>query len=255
MSERDPMEPLDPELASLFDADREVDLMPRGARERLWEKLDASLPPDPGGDGGDGGPPADPAKPSPSAPTVPWTSIATHALALAIGAAGATLYASATQPEPEPEAPPAVAPAPEPAPAPDPAPTPMAEPPPVEAMPAEEAAQTPPRRSPTPRAERTPEESEEPPRAAPASTLAAERVGLEIARTAIGRGEHGNALDALEQHERDYPRSRVSEEREVLWIRALAGAGRRAEAEARAAAFREQHPDSLFLPAIASIGD
>jgi hypothetical protein len=87
-----------------------------------------------------------------------------------------------------------------------------------------------------------------------ASTLATERVALEIARTAIGRGAYDNAIDALASHERDHPRSAVAEEREVLWIRALAGAGRGAEASARAAAFRRRYPESLFLAAIEHIG-
>jgi hypothetical protein len=85
------------------------------------------------------------------------------------------------------------------------------------------------------------------------STLAEERVGLEIARTAIGRGEHNHALEALEAHERAYPRSRVAEEREVLFVRALAGSGRHEEARRRAASFRERYPESLFLPALAGI--
>ncbi len=97
-----------------------------------------------------------------------------------------------------------------------------------------------------------PSRSEHTPRT---STLAEERVGLEIARTAIGRGEHVHALEALAAHEREFPRSRVAEEREVLFVRALAGSGRRDEARRRAARFREQYPESLFLPALAGIDE
>jgi hypothetical protein len=81
--------------------------------------------------------------------------------------------------------------------------------------------------------------------------LAAERAQLEIARTAVGRGQGARAIEALERHAKQFPRGRLSEEREGLWIQALLAVGRRGEARARAERFRKRFPRSLLLPALA----
>lgn len=83
-----------------------------------------------------------------------------------------------------------------------------------------------------------------------AVTLAAQRDLLDGARAALGRGDYASALGAVEAHERRYPSSVLSEEREALAIKALAGTGRHGEAEARAARFRSRYPNSIMLPAI-----
>jgi hypothetical protein len=80
--------------------------------------------------------------------------------------------------------------------------------------------------------------------------LAAERALLEIARTALARGQSARALEALQRHATEFPRGRLGEEREALSIQALLAAGRRDEARARAERFEKTFPRSLLLPAI-----
>ncbi|XXY52538.1 sigma-70 family RNA polymerase sigma factor [Sorangium sp. So ce269] len=73
---------------------------------------------------------------------------------------------------------------------------------------------------------------------------------LQRAIAALGAGKATEALDALERHARSYPRSPRAQQRETLTIQALVQTGRRAEAAARAARFREAFPGSAYLPAI-----
>jgi TolA-binding protein len=80
--------------------------------------------------------------------------------------------------------------------------------------------------------------------------LARERAALEVARTAIGRGQSASALQALAQHAREFPRGQLGEEREALWIQALLGSGQAAEARARAARFRARYPKSMMIPVL-----
>jgi hypothetical protein len=82
------------------------------------------------------------------------------------------------------------------------------------------------------------------------TSLAAENAILERARVALGRGEGGLALVAIDAHRRDFPRGRLAEEREALRVQALAGSGRTAEAKATAVAFHKDFPDSLFGAAV-----
>lgn len=79
-------------------------------------------------------------------------------------------------------------------------------------------------------------------------SLAAERALLEVARSAVIAGQSAAALSALGQHARAFPRGRLSEEREGLWIRVLIGAGRADEARQRAAHFRKSFPRSMLIP-------
>lgn len=83
--------------------------------------------------------------------------------------------------------------------------------------------------------------------------LAAERSLLEMARTALGRGDCARALEPLEDHAAKHPRGKLAEEREVLRVRTLACAGRMDEARSRAASFRERFPKSIFLPVIEQV--
>jgi hypothetical protein len=82
------------------------------------------------------------------------------------------------------------------------------------------------------------------------AALATPRVLLDTARAALGRRDSAGALEALDAHERQFPSSILLEEREALAIKALVGAGRRAEAEARGARFRSRYPNSILRPAI-----
>lgn len=77
-------------------------------------------------------------------------------------------------------------------------------------------------------------------------SLSRERTGLEIARTALTRGQSGAALDALERHAHSFPHGRLAPERESLWVQALVSAGRYDAAREHAARFRRAFPGSMF---------
>jgi RNA polymerase sigma-70 factor (ECF subfamily) len=81
--------------------------------------------------------------------------------------------------------------------------------------------------------------------------MAAESILLEGARRALGRGAVDAAIADLDKHARTYPEGYLTEEREVLSVRALSLAGRRESAERRAAAFRKTFPRSIQLEALA----
>ncbi len=83
-----------------------------------------------------------------------------------------------------------------------------------------------------------------------AGTLEAERALLDIARTALGRGDGANALRATDEHGRKFPRGILAEEREAMSIQALRLLHRDDEAEARLARFRGRFPSSLIRPAL-----
>ena len=82
------------------------------------------------------------------------------------------------------------------------------------------------------------------------TALAAERSLLEIARSALARGDSASALDALGTHQAQFPNGQLSEEREALYVQALAMAGRTAEAKQRADRFRKTWPGSMLLPVV-----
>lgn len=75
-------------------------------------------------------------------------------------------------------------------------------------------------------------------------SLARERNLLDMARTALSRGDTSSALSAVETHAKEFPRSQLAQEREVLAIQALVSAGRVPEARRRAAAFHTAFPKS-----------
>lgn len=80
--------------------------------------------------------------------------------------------------------------------------------------------------------------------------LARERELIEQARNALVRGEVKAANDALAQHAARFPKGRLAEERDSLWVQSLIRAGDFALARTRAAAFRANYPNSLLLPAV-----
>ncbi len=84
------------------------------------------------------------------------------------------------------------------------------------------------------------------------STLARERALLDAARADAARGEPALVLEQTEQHARQFPQGRLSEEREALAVRALLALGRTDEARARAEAFRAAYPHSFLMPVIDS---
>jgi hypothetical protein len=82
------------------------------------------------------------------------------------------------------------------------------------------------------------------------SDLAAERALLEVARTALARGAHPDALASLNRHASQFPHGQLAEEREALAVQALVAAGRTDEAHRRAERFRQRYPNSMMEPAV-----
>jgi hypothetical protein len=78
-----------------------------------------------------------------------------------------------------------------------------------------------------------------------AGTLRAERLLLESATAALLRGDATTALATLKKHARQYPHGALTEEREVLWVKALRAQGNDAAAEQRANDFKRRFPSSL----------
>lgn len=80
--------------------------------------------------------------------------------------------------------------------------------------------------------------------------LAAERRLLAVARTALGRSNGADALAACDEHERQFPKGELVEEREAIAIQALVQSQRAGEARERANRFRQAYPKSILLPAV-----
>lgn len=80
--------------------------------------------------------------------------------------------------------------------------------------------------------------------------LAAERMLLDGARSALARGDAEASMAAVERHEHTYPLGALTEEREALAGKALAAAGRTSEARARCERFRDRFPRSVFLGSV-----
>jgi hypothetical protein len=73
---------------------------------------------------------------------------------------------------------------------------------------------------------------------------------LTRARQSDTRGDYIDVLAVVAEHEHSYPAGRLSEEREVLRVKALVGLGRGDEARHAAAKFRRQFPRSVLLQTI-----
>jgi hypothetical protein len=79
-----------------------------------------------------------------------------------------------------------------------------------------------------------------------AALLARERQLLDVARSAIKRGEHRLAMRNLAEHDLRFPDGALAEEAAVLWIEVDVARGEAASAAKRAAAFRAAYPGSIF---------
>jgi hypothetical protein len=88
-----------------------------------------------------------------------------------------------------------------------------------------------------------------------ARTLAREEVLLVAARRALAAGHPDDALARLSAHERVYPDSVFTEEREAMSVNALAQSGRHDEARARAALFERRFPRSMLLSSVRAAVD
>jgi hypothetical protein len=84
------------------------------------------------------------------------------------------------------------------------------------------------------------------PREAREEALRKERTVLEVARTALTRGDFASARVALDRHASEFPRGQFREERESMMVQTLAGLGDGAAARARARQFHQQFPNSMF---------
>jgi hypothetical protein len=85
--------------------------------------------------------------------------------------------------------------------------------------------------------------------------LSAERSLLDVARTALARGERDAAMEALGRCAQLYPHGTFVEEREALTIKCLWAMGRTGEARPRAARFVQRYPGSLFLSTVSDPTD
>jgi hypothetical protein len=70
---------------------------------------------------------------------------------------------------------------------------------------------------------------------------------LSRARKADAQGDYAEVLSILGEHERRFPGGRLSEEREVLRVKALVGLGRSEQAKRAGARFRRGFPHSVLL--------
>ena len=234
------LEPMDRELAELVRAEkRDVPAPSDALRARVLGAVEAriaALPTGGGGDGGDGGGGGAGSGASPSAlgRLVSSHPAASLALALALGAALGVMGARTGGP------PERVVYVDRPVPGPT---TIELEPaPPVPSASASAVASA----SPSPRPSQL--HADAPP--IDARGLAAERMLLDAARSALAHGAPDEALAAVDRHAATYPRGALREEREALAVKALAGAGRAAEARARGQRFAAEFPRSVSLASV-----
>ncbi|MFO0727367.1 MAG: hypothetical protein U1E65_26555 [Myxococcota bacterium] len=220
MSDERPPPPLPPELSALLRAERDDRPAPPSAeaRQRLRARLRADRV----------------TAPPPSRAELPRAAQGGKiglAVAFAVGTVVGGLAVSIAR---GPEAPvPVVAPAPQAMPPPALRPPPLERPAATTSTPAPPLAQRPALR-PAPR---------------PSPPDPRDQALLEQARVALARGAPAEALEALRAHAAAFPKSDHAEEEEALFILAL-HAARDPAAQARAAAFFEKHPKSLFRQAI-----
>jgi len=177
-----------------------------------------------------------------------WTMKAWFVAGVLVGvtATGVAVLTTRTEAPPTPQAPAAVAPRSEPklqtrAPRPESAPvaSPESSAPEPEAPAAPTVAERPRPSSTTPAKELP-----------PASTLTEEVAALDAAQTALQSGNPGRALRLLDAHAARFPRGRLRLEAEVVRIEALAKAGNRAAAAARARSFLARFPNSVLAPRV-----
>jgi len=69
---------------------------------------------------------------------------------------------------------------------------------------------------------------------------------LDRARQSDTHGDYTAVLAAVAEHERNFPAGRLSEEREVLRVKALVGLGRGSDARYAAVRFHRQYPRSVL---------
>jgi hypothetical protein len=261
--------PLSPEAAALFEAERRRPDPPSPIQAQLWARIAATVSVGPGSGGDSGGTPS--AGPPPSSLPTPIGGAGAGAaaalraagtgglllkpgfiVAFVLGAAAGTVttllvqHGRGTRPaidsRPSLAAPPPMASAAiaaSRAPGPAPASSPVASLAPPQGVRA--PASRPGRRVHA----RTRVSDEDPP-----ESLAAERRLVELARTALARSRPADAVAALEQHRKRFPRGQLAEERDGLHVLARAASGELQRAREEARSFKRRYPRSLLLPAI-----
>ena len=219
------LDPLPPDVQALLEAERRRPDLPREIQTRTLSRLAVTL--GIGGGGGGAGGSGQPAGLT-SASSLTKTLL-TFVLGTAVGASGYALLRRTR------EAPPQVAPVTAPAPT------------PVTVEPAPPAGNEVKAPAPRPAPTRAVDD-----RAAGGrdTDLARERALLEVARTALSRGQNAAARSALERHAQSFPKGQMLEERESLWVQALVAAGEYPAARARGERFRKRFPRSIFLPVV-----
>ena len=185
-----------------------------------------------------------------SAAATSWSVKAWFAAGVVVGAAatGVTVLTTQSDPAQPPTQSAVVAPVPTPPAREATPPSPPAEP----AVAPSQPAAAPPEAAPAPKVSTKPRpsgttQSKEP---SAASTLSEEVAALDAAQTALQAGSPGRALRLLDAHAARFPRGRLGLEAEVVRIQALARAGNRAAAAARARGFLERHPNSVLAPRV-----
>jgi hypothetical protein len=83
-----------------------------------------------------------------------------------------------------------------------------------------------------------------------ATSWTAERVLLDAARRDLASGDVHGALLALSRHGDRFPRGKLGEEREAMWVNALVRAGEYATARTKAEAFRRRYPSSFLASSV-----
>lgn len=90
----------------------------------------------------------------------------------------------------------------------------------------------------------------EPPQDERDRLLEKENALITRAQSALARREAKLAIGALEAHAARFDKGQLSEEREALWVQALAMAGESEAARARAERFKKRYPRSMLMPAV-----
>jgi hypothetical protein len=219
-------------LSGLLEAERGNVWAPEEAEERVWNRLGASLPPT--GTGG-GGAPAAPRALRGSRPR-----IGSYLLGVVTGVVGTMLVLEVT-PAPVHQAPTAelapVAPVERETAAPLLVAAPVAI---TDAAPSSAARAA---TASTPTSIARPSSSLD-------RSLDAERLLLDDARSALGRGDGAGALRATALHAQRFPLGFLTEEREAIAIQALLLVSRYDDARQREAAFESKYPHSMLLQAV-----
>lgn len=246
----EPLKPLDPELARLFEAESRFPQADAQSRARVWSRVESVV----------GAPTVAPSSVTAATPS----TLSRYALVASIafvsgGIAGVAAYRALTSvPAPvasdvaaitSPPSPavPAVA-VPPVVPEVHLGPVASVAPDPVKAS----SATSPPRHasgapSSRPLESRVPEG-----RGGSGASLAREQALIDVARQAFVRDHPLDALAAAERHQAEFPSGQLAEERDALRVLALIKAGRHDEGARRASEFLRRYPRSVLAPAVSS---